>query len=82
MWAWRSGGEQLVKARRTELRRIAANVIEASRKAAHVQVEQQLLFRTTLWRSADGRALVERLALMPPIEVKRIEQMLEQEGSR
>ena len=86
---WRSGGEQLLKERRIELRRFAAKVIEANKKAAYSKISQQsTMYQNEIMSrgitTVEARAMLDRLptpaTLMAPIEVGKIEHLMDQDN--
>jgi hypothetical protein len=84
---WYSRGENAVKERRTELRRIAHERIAAKEKATCTEIERaSVRLQTEViahgLASDEARAFLERLptpdALMQPIEVATVERLLEE----
>jgi hypothetical protein len=89
--SWYSAGEQASNERRIELRRLAAKQIDAVEKKARVRIEEISVEAQTEIMAAgitsdEGRAFLERLppidSLMPPVEIGRVEAMLETEKKR
>jgi hypothetical protein len=88
-WYWNSDGDRATKGRIAELRAIAATQIEAIGKEAKMQIEaasadvQTKLLASGL-KSAEASAFLESMptieALMPPLQISSVENLLDGMG--